>query len=215
MRSALVVRAVCVCLFVRVCVFVCVSVCVYVYVYVCMFVSVYVCACVSVYVCVCVCVCVYVCVVKSVTNNETSLCNFLCHLLLVSFIMTCPSMSRSQPTPVCQLDTKKVILLATHFCTSAPPLSTPLPPYPLTTYWWYAVWSLVMHLLMHDAITVQVCCFKSARTNATWRGHGGKEREPKLILTNKFKRFAGRPWFFACHGLTEERVCWALPVFVS
>lgn len=55
-------------------------------------------------------------------------------------------------------------------------LSTPLPPYPLVTYW-YAVWSLVIRQLMHDAVTVEVCCLKSARTNGTRRGQRGERKE--------------------------------------
>jgi hypothetical protein len=34
-----------------------------------------------------------------------------------------------------------------------------------------------MRLLMHDAVTVEICCFKSARTNGTRRGVEGGERK--------------------------------------
>jgi len=177
-RSLLVVRAVRLCVCVRERLFACVYDCASV--------------CVTVRVPVRLCVCV----VKSVTNCEASLSVIFCVIYFLYLYDMSPSVLFSA-TPVCQLDIKKCNSAGhTHFCASAPlqavRASAPCPL--ITLVYCYEV----IRQLMHDAVTVEDCFFKSARTNGTRRGQGGgggekKKRELKLILTNKFKRFAGRP----------------------
>jgi len=104
-----------------------------------------------------------VCVVKRVTNCEASLLEFFVSFTSCVFDYDMSPSVLFSATPACQLDIKKnVILLATHFCASALLLAVRAsPPCPQHTGMLYEV----IRQFMHDAVTVEDCFFKSARTN--------------------------------------------------